>query len=94
MPSSVLQKFMNMDEEMRLEVAGKMRKQQTENIMLLVAEINAENESMHEGEQKRVAIMGTMIDIFVGVNELPMGQIYMFIYQQIKTFPISLIWAD
>jgi hypothetical protein len=48
MPSSVLQKFMNMDEEMRLEVAGKMRKQQTENIMLLVAEINAENESMHE----------------------------------------------
>ena len=79
---------------MRLEVAGKMRKQQTENIMLLVAEINAENESMYEGEQKRVAIMGTMIDIFVGVNELPMGQIYMFIYQQIKTFPISLTWAD
>jgi Electron transfer DM13 len=78
MPSSILQKFMNMDEEMRLEVAGKMRKQQTENIMLLVAEINAVNESMHEGEQKRVAIMGTMIGIFVGVNELPMGQIYMF----------------
>jgi hypothetical protein len=42
---------MNMDEEMRLEVAGKMRKQQTENIMLLVAEINAVNESMHEREQ-------------------------------------------
>ena len=73
---------------------GKMRKQQTENIMLLVAKINAVNESMHEVEQKRAAIIVTMIGIFAGVNELPMGQIYMFIYQQIKTFPISLIWAD
>ena len=94
MPSSELQKFMNMDEEMRLEVAEEMSKEQTENIMLLVAEINAVNESMHEGKQKRAAIMGTMIGIFVGVNELPMGQIYMVIFQQIKVFPISLISAD
>ena len=73
MPSSVLQKFMKMDEEMRLEVAGKMRKQQTENIMLLVAKINAVNESMHEGEQKRAAIIVTMIGIFAGVNDATNG---------------------
>ena len=52
--------------------------------MLLVAKINAVNESMHEGEQKRAAIIVTMICIFAGVNGLPMGQIYMFIYKQIR----------